>query len=1059
MRKSNTTLMQFFLAVLMLCYCSALSAQTSLTVKGTVTDDSGSIVAGATVTVKGTTSAVSTDQNGAYSIKVPNNSAILVFSFISMKAQEIAVNGRTTINAKLISTTTALSDVVVVGVGYGSQRKTDVTGAVQRVTREELIKESPTNVLQAMQGKLAGVDVTQSEGAPGASIQIKVRGTSTFYGSSEPLYVIDGIPFNGSASSQPSSINSAERSSVNALQFLNPNDIESIDVLKDASATAIYGSRGANGVVLITTRRGKSGKDRIEFNFTSGVSQVAKKLRVLNAQEYATYRNEGSDNSNKYTGTTYTQPYPGTTVGGVYVNGPQDYAGNNFSWQDQIFRTARYNNYSMNISGGSDAGTHSLSFNYTSQEGTIIHSDFTKFGMNVNLNRNVGKIFTIGTSTTIGRSVSNGVTTNVQRTDGADAGVTRSALTFPPTNESVTDFSSTRTGEAFFTTNPVIYASDILNKLTNLSIFSSNYFEVKIIDGLKFRQNIGLNSTQTDRDQFYPVTTYEGYSANGSALKGTSGFNNAAFESLLNYNKTFGKLHTITAILGGTYEVTNTSYRNQAATNFPTATLKNENLALALNQVTPAMGATNQKLQSFLARVNYTYSDRYVLTASLRRDGSSKFQENPFAYFPSGAIAWRVSNENFLKNKLSYLSDLKLRFSYGQTGNQGIAPYSTYDKLISEPYIFNGAQQVGIGPDYYSGPGNAKLKWETTASYNLGMDLSLFSSRLNLTIDAYKKNIHDLLQSVTVPASTGFPTQLVNAGNVVNKGLEIAIAATPVVTTNFTWNTNFNIAFNRNKITSLGNGALRNFAPAISTNDQPFIQAPGHPIGAIYGYVEDGYYNSIAEVRANPANAGISDAAALRLVGEIRYKDLDGKPNALTAADRTYIGDVNPKFTAGLTNSFRYKDFDASILVTSVYGNDIINMNTRFFALPGGSKNTLLSIYQGAWRDGADNSNATAPKVVLDYGRQTALFTRRFIEDGSYVRLKNITFGYTVKTKFAGLRLLKVSVMANNLLTLTKYKGYDPEVNGYGNDAARQGVDLGGYPNIRSYNINIRASF
>lgn len=1057
MRKSKRAWLPITLLLCVFFGFNLSYAQTTKIIQGVVSDESGETLPGASVTLKGTKNAVLTDVNGKYKITVPNNAEALEFRFVGTDLLEVKIGNRTTINVTMKTKTTTLSDVVV--VGYGVQKKSDLTGAVQRVTQEDLNKEAPTNVLQALQGKVAGVEVTQSEGAPGASVNIKIRGAGSFYGSSEPLYVIDGIPFNSSSSESPASIGSEERASVNAMDFINPSDIESIDILKDASATAIYGSRGANGVVLITTRQGKAGKDKIELNFVTGISSVTKTIGVLNQAEFAAYQNLARENSNIYTGTNFAPLFPGAMVGTVYVKGPADFEGSKFNWQDQIFRTGGYQNYTVNVSGGSDAGTHSLSFNYLQQKGTVISSDYQKFGTNINLNRNVGKFIKIGTSTSISRSTNNGVKTNVQRTDNADAGVIRSALTFPPTRELAETFEETRTGDASFITNPVIYAEDITNTTKILNIFSSNFLEVKISKDLKFRQNVGLNLSQTERDQFYPRTVYEGYSRGAAGLKGISGFNSAALESILTYTKKIKK-HNITGTLVGTYETTNSRYRTHQASNFPIELLGNENLALAQNQALPNMGGSKFQLQSFLGRVNYTYADRYLITASLRRDGSSKFYpNNPYAYFPSAAFAWRVINEKFLKNKISYLSDLKLRLSYGQTGNQGISAYSTYDKLVSLPYILGGSQVVGIGPDYFSGPGNPDLKWETTESVNLGLDLGLFSNRWTLTVDAYNKNTKDLLQSVTVAPSTGFPTQLVNAGNVRNRGLEITLAGTPVKTAKFDWNFNFNIAFNRNKIMSLGTGAEQNFAPNIATRDAPFIQKPGHPIGALFGYVEDGYYDNEAEVRTNPVYANLSDAEAKRLVGEIKYVDLDGNPLALTDRDRTFIGDVNPDYTLGLRNNFRYKNFDLSMLITAVVGNDIINMNTRFIGLPGSSKNITQDMYYGAWREGADNSNATNPKIIRDFGRQTDLFSRRFIEDGSFVRLKNVSLGYTLKTKVAGLQGLKFAVMANNLFTLTKYSGYDPEVSGYGNNAARAGVDLGGYPNLRSFNLSVRANF
>lgn len=1052
----------FNLLVLFVCLFSITTcfAQDKV-VAGKVTDEKGEPIPGVSVSVKSTRTAAITDERGNFSLKIANNNApTLVFSYLGMAEQQVPVGNQTVFNIVLKASTTNLSDVVV--VGYGTVKKTDLTGSVASIGREELIREAPTNVLQALQGKIAGVNVTQSDGAPGAGINIRIRGSNSFLGGTEPLYVIDGVPFNNNNSgSTPVSIGDDEKSTLNAMSFLNPNDIETIDILKDASATAIYGSRGANGVVLITTRKGKAGKERVEFNFTYGQSEVSKILDVLSPSEYAAYQNLAYANSNKYTGTAYPLPYPGTQVpdplnpGNTYYSkGPQDYAGSNTNWQKQIFRTGRYQNYSVNFSGGTDAGSHSLSFNYLDQEGTISNSNYNRLSLGFNLNRNISKSFRIGTSTSLARSATHGVKTGTDKSDAASAGVIRSAITFPTTISESFDYDGV--GDAFIT-NPTIYVNNVLNSVKGLNIFTSNYAEVSFLKDFKFRQNLGFSYANNIRDQYYPRSVYEGFSVKGWGLKADNTWSSGVAESILTYHKKLNK-HAINVVGGATFERTNGNSKRSEAKTFPNDALENENLA-AGEVVLPVISYRYQStLLSFLGRANYSFDDRYLLTIGYRQDGSSKFgKNNKWAGFPSAAIAWKIKSENFMKD-IRAVSDLKLRFSYGETGNQGIGSYASLAKLSVYNYPFGGAVQTGLANDLASGPANEELRWETTRAYNLGLDLGLFDNRLNLHVELYKKITEDLLQNLTIPSSTGFLTKLVNSGSVQNKGLEISLDGTVLKSADFEWKANFNMAFNRNKILSLSPDVTEQYARNISTGDAPFIQVVGKPIGALYGYVENGYYDNEAEVRSDPAYSALGNSIILRTIGEVKYKNLDNDPGSISQTDRTFIGDVNPDYTFGFTNNFKYKRFDLSVFINGVQGNDVINMNTRFNANLGTNKNITQEMADGAWAEGRDNTNATGPKIIRQSFRNL-LFSKRFIEDGSFVRLKNITIGYQVPLKSKTISNLRIALGANNLYTWTNYSGYDPEINSYGDNPALFGVDLGGYPNSRTYNLTLRCNF
>lgn len=1029
-------------------------------ITGKVTDESGLSLPGASVKIKNTNVVAVTDENGNFAISAPATSQTIVFSYLGMQDQELVIGSRTSFNIKLLSKSTSLSDVII--IGYGSIKKSDLTGSVARIENEDFVRDVPTNILQALQGKIAGVNVTQNDGAPGAGLSIRIRGSNSFLGGTEPLYVIDGIPYNNSSSGgTPMSIGEDEKQTLNAMSFINPNDIETIDILKDASATAIYGSRGANGVVLITTKKGKSGKDKIEGNFSAGMAQVSRTLDVLNPAEYASYQNLAYLNSNKYTGTNYNVPYSGTNLpdpnnpGQTYYDkGPQDYVGNNNDWQDRIFRSGLYQNYSVNISGGTDLGTHSITFNYLDQEGTVINSKYNRFGLGLNLNRNISKTFKVGTSTSLASTLTNGVKTGTDKSDAASAGVIRSALTFPSTISDPIAYDGV--GDAFIT-NPYVYVNDAMNTVKSLNIFSSNYAEATFLKDFKFRQNVGFNYSNSARDQYYPRTVYEGFAMKGWGLKADNIWSNITSESILTYNKKIDK-HSLNILGGATYERTNGQSKRAEAKTFPNDALENENLA-AGEVIMPVITSRYQStLISFLARANYNYDDRYLLTLSYRQDGSSKFgKDNKWAGFPSAAAAWKISSEDFMQN-VKPISNLKLRASYGKTGNQGIGSYASLAKLSVYNYVFGGAIQTGLANDLYAGPANEKLKWETTSAYNLGLDIGMFKNRLNLSVEVYKKITDDLLQNLIIPSSTGFRTKLVNSGSIENKGLEVTLNGVVAKAKDFEWSSNFNISFNRNKILSLGSDVTEQYGRNISTGDAPFIQTVGKSIGALYGYVEDGYYDNEAEVRNNLVYVNQSSAIILRTIGEVKYKNLDNDPSSISQSDRTFIGDVNPDYTFGFTNNFKYKRFDLSVFINGVQGNDVINMNTRFNANLGTNKNITQEMADGAWAEGKDNSNATGPKIMRQFFRDL-LFSRRFIEDGSFVRIKNVTLGYNVPIKSKTISALRVAVGANNLFTFTNYSGYDPEINSYGDNPAVFGVDLGGYPNSRTYNFSLRCNF
>lgn len=1030
--------------LLCLSLTATLHAQ-NISITGKITDEQGQPLEGASVSSKDGRFTSVSDKEGKYAISLPNTIKELVFSFVEKEAQTINIGNKTVINVRLQPNQQLMNEAIV--IGYGTVKKSDLTGSVQRLSAEDLIRENPLNVVQAMQGKLAGVNITQNDGSPGAGLSMRIRGSNSFTGGTEPLYVIDGVPFNNSNSgATPAAIGEDEKQTLNILSFINPNDIESIDVLKDASATAIYGARGANGVVIITTKKGKAGKDRVDFNSNAGLAAVSKKIDVLNPYDYVQFQNLAYENANIFDGAGLTLPFQNI----------EEYKGMDINWQDQVFRTALSQNYSIGISGGNENGTHSISFNYIDQQGIIQNSDYNKLGLSLNLHRNIGSRIKIGTSTTISRSYTHGVKTGTDKSDAASAGVIRSLMTYPTHNSNVEAFDGS--GADFFITNPVIYTNDVLNKVSNINLFTSNYLEVKITNALKFRQNIGFNYSSGLRDQYYPSTVFEGFSMKGWGLKADNIWNSFLSESLLTYTETFGK-NSITAMGGMTYENIHSQWKRAEAKTFTNDFLKNENLQMG-EVVMPVVGSRSEVTNiSYIGRINYSYDDRFLFTASFRNDGSSKFgANNKFGFFPSAAVAWKIINENFMKD-VDVLSDLKLRLSYGVTGGAGIPSYGSLPKLVVNNHPFNGNIQSGLAYDVWSGPPNPDLRWERTEAYNLGLDFGILNNRITGSIEAYTKTTNDLLQYVSIPNSTGYTRKLINSGSVRNRGIELMLNAEIIKQKDFSWSTNFNFAINRNKILSLGGSHDKQFAGNISTTDAPYVQMVGQPIGALWGYIEDGYYDNEAEVLHDLQYTNQAPEIIRRMVGEIKYKNLDNDPTSITIEDRTLIGDVNPRYTLGVTNQFKYKNFDMSFFVHAVQGNDVINMNKRFNANLGGNKNITYDMWNSAWTPGQDNSNVENPKIMRQFWR-SFLFSRRFVEDGSFVRLRNVTVGYNVPLRNTEvIKSLRVAFAANNLFIITNYSGYDPEVNSYGDNPAMFGVDLGGYPNARSFNLSLRCNF
>ncbi len=1023
-------------------------------VSGTVQDEGGVPLVGASVAVKGKRVGTHTNSQGAFSITVPEKNTILIISHTGKKSEEVDVSNVTKISVTLQSDFNPLDEVLV--VGYGTTRRRDLTGSVSSVSGADIRKAAPIDIASVLQGRAAGVQVRTADGAPGAGINIQIRGANSFT-SSNPLYVIDGIPYGGSNGSQTPPNSGGSLQQVNALASINPNDIESIEILKDASATAIYGSRGSNGVVLITTRRGKIGPDKVEYVGNASVSKPVRKLEVLDAYHFALMRNEGQKTANELTGTTTQLPYNGEMqfypIANKFVRAPlpEEFIGKGTNWQDVIFQNALTQNHSISISGGGQAGNHLLSFNYVNQEGVIIGSKYERINIRANLNRNIRDWLVVGTNINFSNETNNMVRTNLNDNSFA-AGVTRTALVFVPTAEVIDTLTNTETFIANFV-NPYLYTRKMYNKIRGSQLFTSTYLEATLYKGLKFRQNIGYAMSSNRRDEYIPKVI--SFAENGVAFIGDNSWTAITSESVLSYQKDIDK-HHFNATVGTMYEKWISESRYNRVSNFPTDFFLTNNFGAATGVPIVSNGKSGNSLASGLARINYNYDGRYYLTVSLRADGSSKFSKNnKWAYFPSAAFSWNLKGEDFLKES-DLVSEMKLRLSYGRTGSQAIGPYETQNRLNPSLYPIDGVLTSGFAD---AQPGNDNLKWETTAQYNVGFDLGFFNGRLGLVADWYYKKTSDLLQSIIIPGSTGFTTMRVNSGSVQNKGIEITLNGSPVRTKDLTWNVSLNYSSNRNKILSLMDGVTEQFAAPLDhrASSVPFIQKVGYPIGTLYGRVEEGLFRNEAEVRAVPEFAGLTNAAIKAMVGEIRYADLNGD-GIVNDHDRRIIGDVNPDFFFGFNNTVNYKNFDLNVFINGVIGGDVINMNNSFLNDLGGMMNTLKESYDTRWTP-ENWENATTPKAWHTYSR-VFYITRRFMEDGSFVRLRNIALGYTFQWKHNRyIDRLRVYANASNLITITNYKGFDPDVNAYGDSPARMGVDYGSYPISKSFNLGVQIGF
>jgi TonB-dependent starch-binding outer membrane protein SusC len=986
-------------------------------ISGTVTDASdGSTLPGVSVLVKGTTRGTTTDINGLYSLPVIETDKILVFSFIGKIAQEFPIGKSVVMNVSLESANVSLDEVVV--VGYGSVKKSDLTGSVSSIKTEDLRKIPINSFDQGIQGKSSGVQVTQLSAQPGGALSLRIRGGNSIMAGNEPLYVIDGVLIESQVD-----LSWIGSPSQNGLSSLNPNDIESIEILKDASATSIYGARGANGVVLITTKKGKTGKDKIAFETYFGMQRKAGKIDVMNASQFARLYDEAGYAADPE---SYIPLYPNP-----------DSLGAGTDWQSEIYRDAPIQNYQLSISGSNEKTTYALTGGIFRQEGIIVGSDFDRYSFRLNLDRKISAKLNMGINLSFTQTRSNTVPTDTP--GGFFPGVVNTALIFNPAlpvKDANGVYTLTDPNADAWLDNPVAVTRDIkaIDKVNRM--LGNTYLEYFILKELKFRSSFGIDYYHSLQDMYTPRYIFSGSFNDGQARFASTDIENYLTENTLNYSKSFKKKHTINALLGFTYQKNTSRTFIDIATKFPNDILGYYGIQNATNLPTIYSSFNESAVVSYLGRINYNYLDRYLFTLTGRIDGSSRFgANNRFATFPSAAFAWRASEEDFLKSS-KVISNLKLRVSYGISGNDRIPNYAFIRTISSSIYYFNNSVPAsGFAPE---NPGNDNLKWETTRQADLGADIGFFHDRISLTADYYQKYTYDLLYYANLPWSTSYNSYLKNIGELRNRGIEFAISTANTVNS-FKWNTNANISFNRNKIMNLNGYDLfiNNDTYKLKIGNWAVIRE-GEEMGSFYGLRADGIWQT----------ADAEEAAKYGCVpGDFRYVD-QNKDYKINAEDCSIIGHALPDFTWGMTNSFSYGAFTLDVFIQGSQGNQLLNSNRFELESGNGLSNASIKLLDRWTEENPSNLYPRANRNA-DYLKMSD----RYLENGSYIRVKTITLSYDLPKSLMDrlhMERVRIYITGQNLFTFTKYTGFDPEVGSFGMDNTRLGYDFGSYPSVKT---------
>ena len=1036
-----------YITLLALLISITTFAQGGATIKGVILDESDIPLIGATVQVKDGQGGAITDLDGNFTIKAKKN-ATLVVSYIGYQSQEVKLQGRTQITVKMVPDSKMLDEVVV--VGYGTMKKSDLTGSVSSVNAKSIEGYKTGSVVEALGGQIAGVQITQSDGTPGSGFDIKIRGVGTVNGDSSPLYIVDGFE-------------------VANIDYLANSDIESVEVLKDASAAAIYGARAANGVVLVTTKSGKEGKPVITYNGSASYRNIAKKLDLLNTYEFAKLQVE--INPNKY-GTTYYQegedsdgvPYRHQTLDDYWTDPGID-------WQSEAFKPTWSQNHDFSINGGTKQTKYAASFSHFDENGIFTNSGYKKNSAKMRINQKINKAITFDATINYANTVKTGIGTSGT---GGTLNMLSNLLRARPTggnnitNEellnSVFDPLELENNTTYSQINPIKQAEAVKNR-TQAELWGANAsLTIQLLKNLTFRSAATYNTTNTRKDIFYGENSSQAYRSGGvygsTQMQKDLRWQNS---NTLTYKHKINKKNSFDVMLGHEYSFRSSELLYGQAKDFPFDNMENDNLGIGATPSSVSTSRSDKRLLSFFARGNYNFDNRYLFTATVRADGSSVFSsKNKWGYFPSFSAAWRVSEEKFMKN-IETISNLKLRLGWGTVGNDRITNYLSMDLYSASKYGVGQQLVTVLQPKQLA---NKDLKWEGSTTTNVGIDLGLFENRLNITADFFLKNTKDLLLEQKLAYVTGFSSQWQNIGKIQNKGVELNISSTNIHTRNFSWQTDFNISFIKNTLKALQDGtsyiqSATSFNSNFSGND--YISIVGSSLGQIYGYAFDGVYQNSdfnklpnGTMQLKPGVTDISQhAGEAAKPGMVKYKDIDGD-GVITPDDRTVIGDGQPDWYGGITNTFNYKNIDFSFMFQFQYGNDVYNATRMFNTQSQDERSNQLAEVADRWTPTNASNKVPSAKGYIKY----ELYSR-FVEDGSFLRLKNVTLGYTLPSKWlkkAYISRLRVYGTAQNLFCLTKYSGYDPEVN-MKSSPLMPSFDWGAYPKSRVFTFGVEVQF
>lgn len=1062
MKKIYRGILRIASVFLLLLWVSTVYSQ-SRAVTGTVTDESNSLMPGVNVIIKGTTVGTTTDVNGNFTLQA-NSGDVIVVSFIGYTPQEVVVGNQTRIDFRLQEDVATLQEVVV--VGYGVQKRSDLTGAISSVSGEDVRQSISTSFDQALQGRVAGVQITQNTGQPGGAVSMRIRGTTSLTGSSEPLYVIDGIQVGGNAQGiagfdWQGGAGGQQSGAVNPLASVNPNDIESIEVLKDASATAIYGSRAANGVVIITTKRGKKGTSQLSYNGYYAIQDVYKTFDMMTLPEYAAYNNE------------VAQEVESITANPRFAD--PSLLGRGTDWQAAIFQPAPMQSHNLTLTGGSENIRYMISGGFMQQDGIVIGSDFERYNTRINVESTVRKGLDVGMNLAVSRR-NETITLN----DGGD-GVISQAAQMPP-HIPVRDFNGNFAGpdqqnaSAQISSNPVGLALLRNNTVLNNRVMANLYGDVQIIEGLKFRSEVSADFGSTKNNAFQPSYNWGRGISNPISRLAVRNDENFfwLWKNYATYTKQFGG-HDLTAMAGmeaqkSTYEGV-TAFKFNVPNDIPTM-----NQGDAASMQNTGYKAWNS-LASYFARVNYSFNDRYLLTATIRRDGSSRFgSERRWGWFPSASLGWKLNQEDFLAS-VNAISNLKLRAGWGMTGNENIGNYGFGSSLVTELSAFGNA----VRNSQYSNP---MLQWEATTQYNIGIDLGLLDDRITMSVDAYLKDTDNLLLRMVLPATFGnmVAGPYANVGRMENKGIELVVSSVNIDKGKLRWSTNANVTINRNTVKELAGAALRENIYWYTGFQNATMTDVGYPVGQFYGYVAEGIFTSKEEIQnhavqiAGPDGRNLIERTTGVWLGDMKWKDINGD-GVINSDDRTVIGDPNPDWTFGLNNTFRYGPFTLDVFVMGTIGGDILNYsrarNEQMVTIFDNQARSVVNRAQTRLKPGGTdvnnidhveliNPNTNMPRFDNGGENSNHHMSTRWIEDGTFVRIQNLRLGYDVPSSLlskVGISRVQVYGNIQNLATFTNYSGLDPQIGAFNQSPLMQNVDLGRYPAPRVYTLGLNIDF